>query len=583
MRITTYAALLTGCALLATQLIPSYPEAAGDIVFLDQGPSWTDAHRTRFYSEDQGSRLIPLAWLRALQTADGAGFLNDALARYGYLPNPDGPVADLPVGFTAGDGSLGEMAGMTCSACHTRQIEVDGTAYRVDGGPAMVDFQAFLADLDTAVGTVLDSDEAFDAFAGRVLGEGHSETDSEALRIQVDGWHLRHHEYTSRSLPEPPWGPGRLDAVGMIFNRLAGLDIGPPPFHLIPENIVAADSPTRYPFLWNAARQDRTQWPGFAANGNDLLGLARNLGEVYGVFAEFHPRPSQGIFAVLSHDYLSGNSANFSGLQNNEDLIWQIGPPAWPWEIDEEKAARGEEIFARPPEAGGCAECHRINTEDADRRFTLKEIWHTPVQDVDTDARQCRLLARTVKTGTLEGAHVPVLSPDPLKAEDLAIDTLKVAVLGSITQRVLSLRGLGVGPQAGPPPEFEMLKGAFPADGATLEALAAAPADRPRCAYEARVLQGIWAAAPYLHNGSVPTLADLLKPAAERPASFEVGPVYDPARVGLAATQPQFGATLETTGCDAPDSGNSRCGHEYGTDTLSEDERDALLEYLKTL
>ncbi|MGB8900889.1 MAG: hypothetical protein WCC90_17330, partial [Methylocella sp.] len=41
---------------------------------------------------------------------------------------------------------------------------------------------------------------------------------------------------------------------------------------------------TRYPFLWNAARQDKTQWPGFAKNGIDLLGLARNLGEVYGVF-----------------------------------------------------------------------------------------------------------------------------------------------------------------------------------------------------------------------------------------------------------------------------------------------------------
>ena len=44
---------------------------------------------------------------------------------------------------------------MTCAACHTRQIEVDGVAYRIDGGPAIVDFQSFLADLDTAVGTVL--------------------------------------------------------------------------------------------------------------------------------------------------------------------------------------------------------------------------------------------------------------------------------------------------------------------------------------------------------------------------------------------------------------------------------------------
>ncbi|WP_349770486.1 hypothetical protein [Bradyrhizobium barranii] len=39
--------------------------------------------------------------------------------------------------------------------------------------------------------------------------------------------------------------------------------------------------------------------------------------------------------------------------------------------------------------------------------------------------------------------------------------------------------------------------------------------EQPWGAYEARVLQGIWAAAPYLHNGSVPTLAELLKPSGD--------------------------------------------------------------------
>jgi hypothetical protein len=101
-------------------------------------------------------------------------------------------------------------------------------------------------------------------------------------------------------------------------------------------------------------------------------------------------------------------------------------------------------------------------------------------------------------------------------------------------------------------------------------------------AYEARVLQGIWAAAPYLHNGSVPTLADLLKPATERPAAFQVGPTYDPVNVGLAAQQTMFNYTLKTTDCSDRNSGNSRCGHEYGT-RLSPAEKRALLEYLKAL
>ena len=45
----------------------------------------------------------------------------------------------------------------------------------------------------------------------------------------------------TRALPTEPWGPGRLDAVAMIFNRLTGLDLGKPPSYLIPDNIQRAD------------------------------------------------------------------------------------------------------------------------------------------------------------------------------------------------------------------------------------------------------------------------------------------------------------------------------------------------------
>jgi hypothetical protein len=99
--------------------------------------------------------------------------------------------------------------------------------------------------------------------------------------------------------------------------------------------------------------------------------------------------------------------------------------------------------------------------------------------------------------------------------------------------------------------------------------------------YESRVLQGIWAAAPYLHNGSVPTLADLLKADKDRPLSFKVGPDYDPVNVGLAVEQTRFNYTL-VTGCTDRTSGNSNCGHNFGT-TLTPDQKAALLEYLKVL
>lgn len=102
--------------------------------------------------------------------------------------------------------------------------------------------------------------------------------------------------------------------------------------------------------------------------------------------------------------------------------------------------------------------------------------------------------------------------------------------------------------------------------------------------YANQPLDGIWLRAPYLHNGSVPSLRALLEPAAGRPASFYRGyDVYDPANVGFVSTVPsendraffRYDTTLP---------GNGNFGHEgrvYGTD-LPEDSKLALIEYLKT-
>ncbi len=94
-------------------------------------------------------------------------------------------------------------------------------------------------------------------------------------------------------------------------------------------------------------------------------------------------------------------------------------------------------------------------------------------------------------------------------------------------------------------------------------------------------LDGIWARSPYLHNGSVPTLADLLNPPAERPKLFARGyDVYDEHKVGFVsdtAAARADGSTYDTT---VPGNGNG--GHLYGTD-LPGDQKQDLLEYLKTL
>ena len=100
--------------------------------------------------------------------------------------------------------------------------------------------------------------------------------------------------------------------------------------------------------------------------------------------------------------------------------------------------------------------------------------------------------------------------------------------------------------------------------------------------YVSEPLDGLWARAPYLHNGSVPTLVDLLEPAQRRPVRFvRGGEVLDPVRGGFAApacsallTRPEF--CFDTT---MP--GNSNRGHLYGTALLPAEKSD-LVAYLLT-
>jgi hypothetical protein len=545
-------------------------EAPG-LKYADQGEQWTAAARADFYVRDQGSRLIPLRWLKALQRDDATPFLADHLARYGYLAREADPATVLPVGFSLASTPDGDAVGITCAACHTRQIVVNGAAWRIDGGPALADFQAFLADLDRAVGRLIRDERAFADFGTSVLGPSASADQLTALRSAVKDWYLPYHTIVERSLPATPWGVGRLDAVTMIFNRLNGLDIGPGPTHIIESNIFRADAPVRYPFIWNAWRQDKTQWPGFADNGNDMLGLARNLGEVTGVFSTFHPRKAEN--RPLGIDYLDSNSASFEGLAVVEQWIKRIGPPKWPWPVDRALAAKGEAIFGKT-----CAQgCHEARP-GAKRGSPDGDTWATPVVNVGSDIRQWLVLGHQVDPGVLTGAGIPGLVA-PLQNPEQAQSVLKLVVTGMIIQRATAA--------AAPMDDSKAQAARQRTDSSMNETMRGAVKTMAQMApvgsYEARVLQGVWAAAPYLHNGSVPTLADLLKPAAERPASFAVGPNFDIDKVGLASVQEPTAQALMTTGCDDLRSGNSRCGHEYGTTNLSGDEKRALLEYLKTL
>jgi hypothetical protein len=97
--------------------------------------------------------------------------------------------------------------------------------------------------------------------------------------------------------------------------------------------------------------------------------------------------------------------------------------------------------------------------------------------------------------------------------------------------------------------------------------------------FKSKSLEGIIWTAPYLHNGSVPTLTDLLKPAQDRPKKFSIGcQNYDVAKLGFDCNEPDPENFLFDTNLE----GNSNQGHEYGTE-LSEEQKEYLITYLKSL
>jgi hypothetical protein len=94
-------------------------------------------------------------------------------------------------------------------------------------------------------------------------------------------------------------------------------------------------------------------------------------------------------------------------------------------------------------------------------------------------------------------------------------------------------------------------------------------------------LDGVWARAPYLHNGSVPNLHALLLPGKERPSTFYRGyDVYDPLEVGFISDGPEAAKVGFLVDTNIP--GNSNQGHAYGAN-LGDAQKHDLIEFLKTM
>jgi hypothetical protein len=201
--------------------------------FLSQ--SWSDDDRSWFYTTSQGSQILPYAWFMSLEHPDSTElFVADKLIRFGYLPNPfDSGVRKarnpdgLPVGFVKDVDDRGEWIGMTCAACHTGRVQFKDRMMQVDGAPSNADMFAFIKELSEAmVATAAEpTSEKFGHFAARVLGERTTEGDRARLHRSLKAASDAFAAYVNSSTPTIAWGPARLDAFGMIFNRATAIDL----------------------------------------------------------------------------------------------------------------------------------------------------------------------------------------------------------------------------------------------------------------------------------------------------------------------------------------------------------------------
>jgi len=537
----------------------------GKIVYLEQ--NWTEKDRQYFYFTDQGSRFMDYEIFANLEYGDGNILFRspENMLRYGYIPvpaskdNPDG----LPVGFTINDGQLG----FTCAACHTQQIKYGDKFIRIDGGQAMADFTKFREDIEQALARTLNDPGTFIRFVQRVLGDNAAGDESTLLKSMIEKEYAWLSDYNRRNHTEVAYGYSRLDAFGAILNKGLYLAGGK-------DNFNSPNAPTSYPYMWDTPQHDYVEWNGSQANSN-AGALARNVGEVIGVFGQVQTTPKQWLF------YFDGgyeSSIQTRNLRKLEMLVARLHSPLWPEDlppIDQAKAKAGKPLYAKY-----CASCHEdIARTDPNRRITVRM---SSLSKINTDPLMARnALEHQGRSGIFEGQPRFYQKGDILAEVAPALYIVNNVMVGVLKNNPLQVllarrdaRKLGHGEEIHPPKNL---------DGKIMEH-GTETSEQALLAYKARPLNGIWTGGPYLHNGSVPNLYQLLLPAEKRDKTFYIGSwEFDPNNVGYVTAEAP-GAFLFDTTLD----GNSNSGHEYGTGydglpPLTESELRALVEYMKTL
>ncbi|MCP1457397.1 di-heme-cytochrome C peroxidase [Pseudomonas kilonensis] len=568
---------------VANPRLPFYTPVE-QVNYLDQ---WSAAERQTYYFTPQGTQVKGLRydWFTALELPfSQQRFASpEYLARFGFLVDPAQKASsanpgNLPVGFARhqNPGSTEQFLDITCAACHTGELRFKGQAIRIDGGSAQhvlpssvptLRGGSFGQALVASLASTYYNPWKFERFARQVLGKDYDARHEElrkAFKVSLDTFLRVAWNDTHRGLYPTEEGPGRTDAFGRIANASFGDAISP-------QNYRVANAPVDYPQLWDIWTFDWVQW-----NGSAQQPMARNVGEALGVGATLNFFDAQG--KPLQGDARYPSSVRVRDLNKIEETLQLLKPPVWPeallGPIDKPLAAKGRALFTE-----NCAGCHVPKVVQGPDR-PVQQLHMLPVQVIGTDPGTANNIAdhrfdlTSLQWDPAELAKLDVqLHPTPTEPLDLSQLTVAKG-LAYVTAFVenRAYRDAGVTPTERP----------------ALDGFGLPIGVRELRAYKARPLAGVWATPPFLHNGSVPTIYQLLSPQDERTTTFYKGNFeYDPRHLGYRTEAFTNGFLFDTR-----ITGNHNSGHEFRAGErgngvigrlLQPQERWALLEYLKVL
>src|SRR5262245_20856308 len=560
----------------------------------------------------------------------------------GLKPLPADNIDGLPVGFARMTGVVNPVTGgvendkigLTCAGCHTGSIDYKGISIRFDGGPAMLELRKLELATGLAILYTLKVPGRFDRFANRVLGRDADKAQREKLKEELnDVWNFLKSQIdvTDRTLKskgqaDTAEGYGRLDALNRIGNQVFYVDYVKSNLQGYEGNLHANDAPVSYPPVWTVPW---LWWAQYDASIEQPL--IRNAGEALCV------RAALNLSRDFPPDRLFRSSVALENLTRIEKMLRGADPfsrtprafsgltsPKWPshlfpddpdWKINPERVAKGRALYANI-----CTECHLGPVADPafDAQFPDKSFWtanprwkqdpdggwimdevQKSVAAMGTDPAQSSVLAtRQVQLPAFLklqpaqdlGARWKCKDLPTYSSTDLPFSIALMIVVDRVNRKWAEDRGIT------DPQQLKALWGE--------RSNCPNPAKQPQ--YRARPLNGVWATAPYIHNGSVPSLYWTLTPQAERPKQFCLGARdFDPRQVGFAVpasgeSSCKTGQTLfSTTDSNGKQiKGNSVLGHSFEAPAdadkktypngvigrkFTDQERYDLIEYLKTL